>query len=371
MHPLLLRSFSLTYVLQAKVRARLEQKLLARKKGFAFNFQVGGQDVEPTAAGDVHEGMPFRFGFNPAQEADATAAAMEAPIPAVYGGGTNNQSLRKSVEQRNRGTECEDWILEPISRPTKSKNSKKKNRSNRKGARGGRKGKVQPQRKTDNALLEGDNVITIRLPVVEDGVRCPTVVATATPTPPRGNTLAAESINHSTSSHNPHRMPQGVISELEAPEETAHRAATEGTVSVCDQEVGSLTSTALCSSSSQRVPPGLTLESWKDPALTDEERRRRRFGRGVRNMAAIQRSQNARREGRAVVGRAPCGESLPHSAIERPHRHGVEMGNLDMMERCRENNGVGGGSVEADGPVGGGSSVFAFGFDIGISFNGS
>eukprot|EP00953_Heterococcus_sp_UTEX-ZZ885_P024583 13441-Heterococcus_DN1.PRE.2 len=36
-------------------------------------------------------------------------------------------------------------------------------------------------------------------------------------------------------------------------------------------------------------PPGLTLESWRDPTLTEAERRRLKYGSGVRNIKAIQR----------------------------------------------------------------------------------
>jgi hypothetical protein len=35
--------------------------------------------------------------------------------------------------------------------------------------------------------------------------------------------------------------------------------------------------------------PGLTLESWRDPTLTEAERRRLKYGSGVRNIKAIQR----------------------------------------------------------------------------------
>jgi hypothetical protein len=40
---------------------------------------------------------------------------------------------------------------------------------------------------------------------------------------------------------------------------------------------------------SKGPPPGLTLESWRDPTLTEAERRRLKYGSGVRNMKAIQR----------------------------------------------------------------------------------
>lgn len=106
-----------------------------------------------------------------------------------------------------------------------------------------------------------------------------------------------------------------------------------------------------------RPPPGFTLESWKDPTLSGEERRRRRFGSGVRNMAAIQRSSDARRG--LVVG----GESEPERFLGR---HG------DLVRPDRDKT-RGHGSVQAAVPgdtTVGGPSVFSFGFDIGISFNG-
>lgn len=103
-----------------------------------------------------------------------------------------------------------------------------------------------------------------------------------------------------------------------------------------------------------RPPPGLTMESWKDPALTGEERRRRRFGRGVRNLAAIQRSCDARR-GAANAQGAAVAEGVPDREV------GVARPDPD---RARDEEG----SIANGAP--GGSSVFSFGFDIGISFNG-
>lgn len=99
-----------------------------------------------------------------------------------------------------------------------------------------------------------------------------------------------------------------------------------------------------------RPPPGFTLESWKDPALTVEERRRRRFGSGVRNLAAIQRSCDARR-GLVADGEIEAEDS------------GGKHRDLVQPERVR------GRGQQASGS-GGRSSVFSFGFNIDVSFNG-
>lgn len=100
-----------------------------------------------------------------------------------------------------------------------------------------------------------------------------------------------------------------------------------------------------------RPPPGLTLESWKDPALTGEERRRRRFGRGVRNMAAIQRSRDARRGPRVGAADLAAEEVVPDNNYQ---------GGLAKPDPDR---------ARGESSRTSGSSVFAFGFDIGISFN--
>lgn len=104
-----------------------------------------------------------------------------------------------------------------------------------------------------------------------------------------------------------------------------------------------------------RPPPGLTLESWKDPALTVDERRRRRFGRGVRNLAAIQRSCESRK-GIPVSS----GELMMTEKMAGADERGVK----SDTDRIRQVESL----VENEGPMR--SSVFAFGFDIGISFNG-
>ncbi|CAN0072402.1 unnamed protein product, partial [Scytosiphon promiscuus] len=105
-----------------------------------------------------------------------------------------------------------------------------------------------------------------------------------------------------------------------------------------------------------RPPPGFTLESWKDPTLTGEERRRRRFGSGVRNMAAIQRRCDARRELAANDDLEVESSDLPGANREAPQEAASPEAGIpaDVLPHR----------------AGGGSSVFAFGFDIGISFDG-
>lgn len=360
-----------------QVEARLKQKLLERKKGFAFNFQVE-DEVEnggggPTGEHIDSERKAFRFGFGtPTEEStDVIAAALRTTrAPADDGRAKAAMTLhsKSPKPEHDRDKDREEWISEPITNGTKPK--KKKGRSKKKGKGSGKGNKKKQNERCAGWLaavdsaVEGENIVRDSCIADNSSEFSSTVVPDPTL---HGETSAAELTRHnSPREHNPVSS-QGICLTSEAVDRD--NICPEA-VSIHDQAPSSreAVSPTSVAASGPRLPPGLTLESWRDPALTDDERRRRRFGRGVRNMAAIQRRQDARR-----LSVAPGGGNSGKTTVGRPHqdRDGV-VGPPIVVDGHGERKDLGVGSAsEARGPVSGGSSVFAFGFDIGISFNGS
>lgn len=286
-----------------KVRARLGKKLQVKQKSaFAFNFAIDSAadelpSGEACSEGGAGERGSFRFGFTPTDTSDAASSApREAKARGVGGGGIPRAAQDFVVEVEGRRAQPSGK-----NKPKKKKGAGKK----KKGAKA--KGKPAEKVLLDPAGKEH--------PRQDSATKPPTTTVSSTPaegggegrTSDDGASLAEAS---------------GVVGE-----ETTKKNI--------------------------RPPPGFTLESWKDPALTVEERRRRRFGSGVRNMAAIQRSSDARR-GLVADGEVEGEES------RGTHRE------LVLPERDR---GRGVGLVQP-AASGGGPSVFSFGFNIDVSFNG-
>lgn len=307
----------------AKVRARLEKKLQVRQKtGFSFNFAIDSdaddvQEGEVCGRGDAGERGSFRFDFNP------TNTNVSAGIS------TESKERRGGDGAHPRAVQ--DFVVEMETRkpqPNGKKKTKKKGTDKKK--KGG-KGKGKPAERGLGGLSGEQQPQAIPPPKA----RAPSTVVTG------GN----ETNNSPLATTSDSGLKRG---DAQPGASAAHGL---GELS----EVGEKT----VAPETLRPPPGFTLESWKDPALSGEERRRRRFGSGVRNMAAIQRSCDARR------GLVADGEL---NAEEFPGRHG----GLLRPDRDRARAGTS-GPVQAGIPGGtsaGGSSVFAFGFDIGISFDG-
>lgn len=356
-------SISLVHrITRGQVRARLQQKLLSRKKSFAFNFQV--DDNVENSAGKGDERTEFRFGFDPAEEAEASSKTRVTPASKIArnSGGSIASSSKLNKSARSGLAGGDEWIsTTPIapSSTAKTKNTRKGSSMRRTGAS---KSEVKTKRDRKNAEpASGDRVDSAApdcAPAKNAKWERPSAARSTGVHQPQEAKIPPElapnnDCSNRTSSQNPinHGPPQ-----FKAPNGPAHIAATSDQWSALVHPFPSL----LKSSRNRRPPPGLTLESWKDPALTEEERRRRRFGRGVRNMAAIQRSWDARR--------GDSGVPTDADAVDRLHLESEVGGEPDRSNGVEGDGGVGGGNTAVSG---GGSSVFAFGFDIGISFNGS
>lgn len=295
-----------------KVRARLEKKLQVRQKtGFAFNFAIDND------AGDAGERGSFRFDFNPTNT--------------NVGAGTSTKTKERRSGDGAHPRAVQDFVVEIETRkpqPNGKKKTKKKGTSKKK--KGG-KGKDKPAERGLGGLT-GEQPLQATLP---PKAGAPSTVATD------GNEMSISPPLVATNDSDPKR-------DHAQPGASAAHGFVEG------NKVGENTAPETL-----RPPPGFTLESWKDPALSGEERRRRRFGSGVRNMVAIQRSCDARR---ALVADGEL------KAEEFPGRHGGLL--RPDRDRARASTT---GPIQAgvpDGTAAGGSSVFAFGFDIGISFDG-
>ncbi|CAM9479423.1 unnamed protein product [Ectocarpus sp. 8 AP-2014] len=295
------------------VRARLEKKLQAKQKtGFAFNFAVdsdadeqrqgGGQE-----GGDAGERGSFCFNFNPADASDAPTR-----VPESNGARRRSGDASSLCAAQDFLTVVEKSGAQPSGKKKRTGAGKKKKKK-KKGGKG--EARQSRERKSHDPVGEG--------PEQEIVVDCPTISSHGTV----GGGGGGEATSSAVAS-----LPAAAASDSSPKREHRHRPP------------------------GLRPPPGFTLESWKDPAITGEERRRRRFGSGVRNMVAIQRSCDARR------GLIPDGEV---GEEKLPERQGEGLGRPGC-DRAR-------GMVGAGAPgstTGGGSSVFAFGFDIGISFDG-
>lgn len=277
----------------------MEKKLqLKQKSAFAFNFTVDSDDPDDLQG---KEQGSFRFDFNPLDAANVGVGARE--------------SMERSSGGRDNPRAAKDFVIEIEERRA---GPSTKNKSKKKGAGKKKKGGKRKAKSAEQAR--------IRHPTGEQQPQQD--LATQSP-------ISAAIGDGGGQATNCGSQP---------------KSNDAGPGSATPDDVGEKTS-----SEKLRPPPGFTLESWKDPALSGEERRRRRFGSGVRNMVAIQRSSNARRG--LVVG----GESEPDGSLGR---HG------DVARPDRD-KARGHGPVQAAVPGdAGGPSVFSFGFDIGISFNG-
>lgn len=304
------------HVSHTKVRARLEKKLQVRQKtGFTFNFAIDRdaddvQEGEVCGRGNSGERGSFRFDFNPTNT--------------TVGAGTSTESKLRGSGGSANPRAVGDFVVETETRRSQP-NGKKKTKKKRVGKK--KKGGKRNDKPTEHGLegLAGEQQPQATTPPAAAAPS--TLVAGGNETNDSPRLTAARDFD-------PKRDPAQELVEL--------------------NEVGEKTAPETL-----RPPPGFTLESWKDPALSGEERRRRRFGSGVRNMAAIQRSCYARR---ALVADGEL------ETVESPARHG----GLIRPDRNRACAGAA-GPVQAGShgrTTSGGSSVFAFGFDIGISFNG-
>ncbi|CAN0301484.1 unnamed protein product [Ectocarpus sp. 4 AP-2014] len=296
----------------SSVRARLEKKLQAKQKtGFAFNFAVdsdadeqrqgGGQE-----GGDAGERGSFCFNFNPADASDAPTC-----VPESNGGRRRSGDASSLRAAQDFLTVVEKSGAQPSGKK-KTKGAGKKRKKKNKGGKG--KAQQSRQQKSQDPVGEG--------PEQEIVVDCRTTFSHGTVGDGGGGATssAVSSLLAATAS--------------DSSPKREHRQRPPGL----------------------RPPPGFTLESWKDSAITGEERRRRRFGSGVRNIVAIQRSCDARR---GLIADGEVGDE------KLPERQGEGLGR-PSCDRARGMVGAG----APDGTTGGGSSVFAFGFDIGISFDG-
>ncbi|CAN0320641.1 unnamed protein product, partial [Ectocarpus sp. 13 AM-2016] len=298
------------------VRARLEKKLQVKQKtGFAFNFAVDGDADEQRQGGgqegvDAGERGSFCFNFYPADASDAPTRVPESNGARRRSGDAS--SLRAAQDSL---TVVEKSGVQPSGKKKRTGAGKKKKKKKKKKKRG--KGEAQQSReqKSQDPVGKGpEQEIVVGYPTTSSHDTVGDGGGEAT-----SSTLAS--------------LPAAAPSDSSPKRE--HRQRPPGL----------------------RPPPGFTLESWKDPAITGEERRRRRFGSGVRNMVAISRSCDARRG--LIADGEVREEKLPERQEEGLGRPGCD--------RAR-------GMVGAGAPgstTGGGSSVFAFGFDIGISFDGS
>lgn len=286
----------------------MEKKLqIKQKAAFAFNFTVDSDDTGDLQGGEQGS---FRFDFNP-------------PDTTIDGKGAEESKERSSGGLDNPRA-AEDFVVEIEGR---SAGPNAKNKSRKKGAGKKKKG---GKRKAKSAEQERIRDRTGEQQPQQD-------LATKPP--------SSSPMSDGGGQTNSCRLPLAVESDSKPKSDDARQE------SATPDNVGEKTN-----SETLRPPPGFTLESWKDPALSVEERRRRRFGSGVRNMVAIQRSSEAR-------GLAAGEESEPegfngrHGDLARPDR-----------DRARGHGPVQ-AAVPGDTTVGG-PSVFSFGFDIGISFNG-
>ncbi len=291
-------------ILVFKVRARLEKKLQVRQKSaFAFNFAIDSDaddlpNGEACGDGESGERGSFRFDFNPSE---TNATARSAP----------SQAKARSFCGESNPRAAQDFVVEVEGRRAQSSRSRR-SKPKKKGAGKKKKGgkvKGKPAEKVLHDPAEEDH------PQQDSSAKPPTTTGSSTP-PVRGGGGQA--------------MIGGTLATaIDVGEETTMKTL--------------------------RPPPGFTLESWKDPALTVEERRRRRFGSGVRNMAAIQRSCDARR---GLVADA-------NGEIEAEDSSGKDR-DLVRPERDRGRGAGAGQQSNASG----GRSVFSFGFNIDVSFNG-
>lgn len=285
----------------------MEKKLQTRhKSSFAFNFTIDS-DTDNLQG---REQGPFRFDFNPPGTTSAGQGAIGSKEKSSSGveNPRTAQDLVVEIQQRTAEPNC-----------TKKKSKKKGAGKKKKG--GKRKGKPGDKEGIKNGTGEKQRQ---------------QVLPTKPPSPSRIGDGGSQTDNRC--------LPLVESESNPKCDDAGHGPAAQ-------DDVGEKSTTETL-----RPPPGFTLESWKDPALSGEERRRRRFGSGVRNMVAIQRSCDARR-GMAVGGDSGTEDILGRRRdLARPD--------------CDEARGNRLAQAGVPGDTVGGPSVFSFGFDIGISFNG-
>lgn len=300
----------------------MEKKLQAKQRsGFAFNFELVGcedglEEVDARKGGCSNDRESFRFGFNPTE------------TPGGVGTSGGDQQHRRGGDANPRGDD--DFLVHVSGISTAPRIAKKKGKGKgggkkKKGGKGKGKGAGNSDRHPAENELNHER---------DEATGCPAKDA------PIVMPFPAVATNEGCQSDG--GISPRVGNDSSEGAEAVQRQPRTDTLGLSWPDVGQAKP-----SPKTRPPPGLTLESWKDPALTGEERRRRRFGRGVRNMVAIQRSRDARRGAGVGAADLAAEEVVPDNNYNEPDRaHG-------------ESNRASG------------SSVFAFGFDIGISFNGS
>ena len=307
------------------MRARLGTKLRARQKtGFAFNFNLDAdREVsleENFAEDEAGERNSFRFGFGLSE--DPAVEDNTETLPRPSRGKTGGVGASPKLVQDGFDLDVRESVAQAGAvRQKKKKPSGKKKRKGKGKAKGKGKGKAKEigDEGYDDAVEPSTEIKTTPLSLTADAA----INASANPAS-EGDSEIKQSTNL------PNSLPLGIDNHVPP----SHSLSPLPAVS--------------------RTPPGLTLESWKDPALTIDERRRRRFGRGVRNLAAIQRSCESRKGLSATSGEMPeKNVSVNDGRIARPDPN-----------QARDVEGL------LETGVSTGSSVFAFGFDIGITFNG-
>lgn len=302
---------------------------MKQKTGFAFNFDLVEDEglEEGDARGGSTERESFRFEFNPTE------------TPGDVGTSVGDKQHRCGGDADPR--EDDDFVVHVVSgtstapRSAKKKGKRKAGGKKKKSGKGKGKGAGNPDRHPAENELNRERDESTGSQTKD--------AAIVVPSPALATNEGCQS--------------DGVISlgmRNDSPEGAAPLQQQPGTDAVghAQPDAGRMEPSPVPVVA--RPPPGLTLESWKDPALTLEERRRRRFGRGVRNMAAIQRSRDARRGAGVEAADLAAEEVVPDSNT------GSNQGGLAKPDPDRAR----GESSRASG-----SSVFAFGFDIGISFN--
>lgn len=329
----------------------MKKKLQTKQKtGFAFNFAVD----DDRQTGDVGGGEncddrgSFRFGFDPMGTTIDIADA--APVRAKQRSKSGTGGSRPPVVAQQFSVYGEQ--IGAAAAPIVKKKKKGTNKKKKKAGKGKGKGKGKKVHSAEEEV--GQDSSSPKILQEPDGA---TAVNDFNMPP-----VVAEPVTGFREYDIPLPTAAAVAHSMEQPYSFAqHPAAVSPEPAAEPGNLDQIFSSPV-PPLTLRPPPGFTLESWKDPALSMEERRRRRFGRGVRNMAAIQRSRDARRGMSAERDDLVGGEEGLNRSQGRettgayPDRRAS--GDSDRL-------------VESGGcPRGeGGSSVFSFGFDIGISFN--
>ncbi|CAM9416376.1 unnamed protein product [Choristocarpus tenellus] len=328
-----------------QVRARLGKKLDEQKRGFTFGFYLDEQTEQCFApdASKEPQGFEFRFDLEGTETPDT-----------FCGGGSNSTRGLSAYSQEIMGTS--DRGNGNNNQGSSGANSKKGIKKKKKKKK---KKKIQTEIK-ETGRVEGEGYggesndgKSGKSNVAPDNG---TVVGTKASGTDRTSCVIGQEPSATTSSGLSSFLHEKLIVSNDPEQGLEHADAAQfPSETGCNQSVAphelhasntTHSPTASWAMPRPQPPPGLTLDSWKDPTLTDEERHRRRFGRGVRNMVAIQRSGETRRS--IGLGGA-IGPEVGSGICELPVGAGVA--SSEMAQAATES-----------------SSVFAFGFDIGITF---